>query len=219
MRFIKPVKGGGGVDTSDATALAKHILRPYTAYAAEGKITGTMIDKSSSVYVQDGSITIRRGNGNSIKVTCTPFKGYYENTLIEAETVIANILPSLSNPAKSSNIQKGYDAIDYHGSIIEGTAIIPEFNSMTIVETKNMPYNNTTSFDTVLGNDNIYLITGYYFTSDNQQQGCLFGIVFNGKLIRSNYRTDITVSLNDGIISVNVPSDLGSYYFELTIVE
>jgi hypothetical protein len=33
--------GGGGLDTSDATAYPEHILKDYTAYARGGKITGT----------------------------------------------------------------------------------------------------------------------------------------------------------------------------------
>jgi hypothetical protein len=34
--------GGGGIDTSDATAYPEHILKDYTAYARGSKIVGTM---------------------------------------------------------------------------------------------------------------------------------------------------------------------------------
>lgn len=43
-----------GSNTDDATATASEILSPKTAYTAEGKVTGTMVNNGASNLVLDG---------------------------------------------------------------------------------------------------------------------------------------------------------------------
>ena len=46
---------GGGIDTSDATAYANHVLSPYTFYARGSKYTGNITTRSAStVYIDPG---------------------------------------------------------------------------------------------------------------------------------------------------------------------
>lgn len=60
--------GGGGLNTSDATAYPEHILKDYTAYARGAKITGTyepsVYDDAIAIFPFDGNINNVLDNGN-----------------------------------------------------------------------------------------------------------------------------------------------------------
>ena len=83
-----------GYDTSDATAQASHILSPYTAYGASGKITGTIPSQAGK--------------------TITP--GTAQQTAISSGTYASgNILVAGDANLKAQNIKSGVSIFGVNG--------------------------------------------------------------------------------------------------------
>ena len=81
--------GGGGLDTSNATAYPEHILKDYTAYGRGVKLTGTYEPPSpKEVPVILASNSVETSSGTSLSITITATVG---NLIILAVTTRDNI--------------------------------------------------------------------------------------------------------------------------------
>lgn len=128
MRFIKPMKGGGGVDTSDATAISDNILMDRTAYARGEKLVGTM-----GLHEDASETTIQPGESFQI------IDGYHTGGVVKAPD-----LTDLGN-ATAADVASGKTFTSEAGLKVEGTGSMAKTTA-----TARLNYSNT-------GIDDVYV--------------------------------------------------------------
>ena len=171
-----PDAESGGIDTSDATATSEDVMLNQTFYASNEKKTGTFtID--SEISTQKDLIsqlnTILEGKANS-----EPSDGI--------------TLPILTNPASSSEILNGYEAIDQNGNIITGI----------------MPMNVKMYEITLTKSSGWVLLT----TLDNEVLEHINDINLTVSLFKtSEFITDETYALTGALASNNPVGTTGTY--------
>lgn len=101
-----------GYDTSDATAQASHILSPYTAYGASGKITGTIPSQAGK--------TIIPGTARQTAIS----SGIYAS---------GNILVAGDANLKAENIKRGVSIFGVNGQLTTNTIFPTAFSPSKFV--------------------------------------------------------------------------------------
>lgn len=153
-----------GYDTSDATAQASHILSPYTAYGASGKITGTIPSQAGK--------------------TITP--GTTQQTAISSGTYASgNILVAGDANLKAENIKSGVSIFGVNGQLTTNSSFTTAFSDTeTVTFTQDVlddtRYSVSLPLKPAVPTNQPYTVISAWLSLWNQNSGRIYIVYANG---------------------------------------
>lgn len=139
-------KSGGGTaifyDTSDATAMAEHVLTGKTAYGTGGAVNGGMANNGSTsgtISTKDGTVSIPAGytSGGTVGINSTRKASIISSNIKSGRTILGvsgatNVVDTTisTSRAGASNILNGYKAY-VNGALVTGEATSPTVTQNT----------------------------------------------------------------------------------------